>query len=223
VTAEDALAVHVSVVLLGVTVVAGEALLRVRDVETAIGGTLEGAKDTAPRGGGLAADVEEGAEGSLILVYLVDVVGLLADLGANDLAIDLGVALVNIIEANLLKETTGTKETSAVGGTVVLKTDLEAVTGKLLGVSLAKDAITVDEGVGDLADDLGVGETNDQTVLGALVLVLGLSAKALALTVVSPSLAATAELDLVTAEVCLGFLHPDERHLALRFYYVEKE
>ena len=104
VAAEDALAVHVGVVLLGVAVVAGEALLGVGDVEASVGGPLEGAEDAASGGGGLAADVEEGAEGALVLVDLVDVVGLLSLLAGDDLAVDLGVALVDVVEADLLEE-----------------------------------------------------------------------------------------------------------------------
>ena len=213
VAAEDALAVHVGVVLLGVAVVAGEALLGVGDVQTAVGGPLEGAEDAAAGGGGLAADVEEGAEGALVLVDLVDVVGLLALLAGDDLAVDLGVALVDVVEADLLEEAAGDEEAGGVGGGVVLEADLEAVAGELLGVGLAQDAVAVDEGVGDLADDLRVGEADDEAVLGALVLVLGLADEALALAVVRAALAAAAELDLVPAEVRLGLLNLDEGHL----------
>jgi len=206
VAAEDALAVHVGVVLLGVAVVAREALLGVGDVESAVGCALEGAEDAAAGGGGLAADVEEGAEGALVLVDLIDVVGLLSLLAGDDLAVDLGVALVDVVEADLLEEAAGDEEACGVGGAVVLQADLEAVAGELLGVGLAQNAVAVDERVGDLADDLGVGEADDQAVLGALVLVLGLGNEALALTVVRAALAAAAELDLVPAEVRLGLL-----------------
>ena len=213
VAAEDALAVHVGVVLLGVAVVAREALLGVGDVEAAVGGTLEGAEDAASGGGGLAADVEEDAEGALVLVNFVDVVGLLSILAGDDLAVDLGVALVDVVEADLLEEAARDEEAGGVGGGVVLEADVEAVAGQLLGVGLAQDAVAVDEGVGDLADHLRVGEADDQTVLGALVLVLGLGDEALALPVVRAALAAAAELHLVPAEVALRLLELDERHL----------
>ena len=75
---------------------------------------------------------------------------------------------------------------------------------------MAEDSITVYQGVGNLADNLGVGETNDKTVLGGLVLVLVLGAKTLTLTVVSLSLAAATELDLVPGEVGFAFLDSDE-------------
>jgi hypothetical protein len=41
---------------------------------------------------------------------------------------------------------------------------------------MGKDAISVNEGVCNLADDKSVGETYDETVLGGLVLVLCLGA-----------------------------------------------
>jgi hypothetical protein len=76
---------------------------------------------------------------------------------------------------------------------------------------LAQNAVTIDKGVCDLTDYLGVGETNDKTVLGGLVLVLVLGTKSLTLTVVGLSLTSTSELDLVTREVTLGFLNFNER------------
>jgi hypothetical protein len=61
-----------------------------------------------------------------------------------------------------------------------------------------------------LADHLGVGETNDKTVLWRLVLVLVLGTKTLTLTVVGLSLAAATELDLVPRKVGLALLDFDE-------------
>jgi len=58
---------------------------------------------------------------------------------------------------------------------------------------------------------LSVGETNHETVLGRLVLVLVLADEALALTVVGLSFAATAKLDLVTREVRLVLFELDKR------------
>jgi hypothetical protein len=61
-----------------------------------------------------------------------------------------------------------------------------------------------------LTDDLGVGETNDKTVLGGLVLILVLGAKSLSLTVVCLSFASAPKLDLEPAEVGLALLDFDE-------------
>jgi len=189
--------VHVGVILLGVAVVTGESLLGVGNVQTTIGGSLEGSKETVSGGGGLQTNIQEGAEGALVVIDLLDVVGLLVVLGGDNLTIDLGVSLVKIVESDLLEETAGAEETGAVGSCVVLQTDGESVTAELGGLSLAEDAITIDESVSDLADYLGVGETDDESVLGGLVLVLVLSTQSLSCTIIGLTLTSASELDLV--------------------------
>merc|ERR1719258_241480 len=94
--------------------------------------------------GALQRDVEKAAEGALVLINLINIVCLLAYLAANDLAVDLSVALVDRVEANLLEEATGDEESGAVGGAIVFEADLETIAGKLVGGGLAKDAIAVD-------------------------------------------------------------------------------
>ena len=205
VSAKNALAVHVGVVLLGVAVVSGESLLGVGDIESTVGGSLEGSKETVSGGGGLATNIQQGAEGALVVVDFLDVVGLVVPLGGNDFSVDLGVSLVHIIESDLLEETAGAEKTGAVGSGVVLQTDRESVAAEFGGLGLAEDAVTIDESVGDLADNLGVGETDYETVLGGLVLVLVLGTQPLALAVIGLTLASAAELDLIPRKVGLGF------------------
>lgn len=176
VSTEDALTVHVRVVLLGVTVVTRESLLGMGDVKSTIGGALQGTEDTASSGGGLASNIEKSTEGTLVLIDLINVVCGLTDRGRDDISIDLVITLVNIIQTNLLEETTSAQQSSTVGGGVVLKTDLQSVTGEFVRAGRRKDTVTIDQGVHDLADHLTVGETNDDTVLGGLVLILGLAA-----------------------------------------------
>jgi len=158
--------VHIRVVFLGVTVVSGESLLGVGNVESTVGGYLKGSEKTGNSGGGLEDNVHECAEGALVFIDFFDVVGLLAVLGCDDFSVDLGVSLVELVESNLLEETTGAEETGAVGGGVVLQTNGKSVSSELSGLGLAKDAVSIDKSVRDLADDLGVCETNDKTVLG---------------------------------------------------------
>lgn len=96
---EDVALVHLGVEGLGVTVVAGEALVAVGDIESTIGGTLEGSEDTGTSGGVLDANVKEGAEGLLVglLVELVDVVSLaIVTLGGDDVTGDVLVADVDL-------------------------------------------------------------------------------------------------------------------------------
>mmetsp|Transcript_9613 Transcript_9613/g.14529 ORF Transcript_9613/g.14529 Transcript_9613/m.14529 type:complete len:263 (-) Transcript_9613:118-906(-) len=176
VSSEDALTVHVRVVLLGVTVITRESLLGMGDVKSTIGSTLQGTEDTASSGGGLAPNIEKGTEGTLVLVDLINVVGSLSNRGRDYISIDLVITLINIIQTNLLEETTSAQQSSAVGGGVVLKTNLQSVTGQFVRAGRRKNAVTIDQGVHNLADHLTVGETHDDTVLGGLVLVLGLAA-----------------------------------------------
>mmetsp|Transcript_28688 Transcript_28688/g.61177 ORF Transcript_28688/g.61177 Transcript_28688/m.61177 type:complete len:241 (+) Transcript_28688:245-967(+) len=195
-SSEDALTVHISIVILGITIVTRETLLRVRDVKSTIGGTLQGTEDTASSGSGLATNIQKGTEGTLVFVDLVDVVSGLSNLGGDNISINLVITFVNIIQTNLLEETTSTEQSSAVSSGVVLKSNIQAVTRELGRGSRSEDAISINEGVSNLADDLTVGETDDDTVLGRLVLVLCLAAKSLTLTVVGLSLATTTEFDL---------------------------
>jgi hypothetical protein len=109
-----------------------------------------------------------------------------------------------------LQKTTSNQETSAVGSSVVLETNLESVTSKLSRFSGSKNAVSIDKRVSNLANDLAVGETNDKTVLWRLVLVFVLGTKTLALAVVRLSLAAATKLDLITRIVRLALLNFDK-------------
>lgn len=211
VSSEDAFAVRIGIVFLGITVVSRESLLGVRNVQTTISGSLEGSKNAVSSGSGLAANIQKGTEGSLVVIDFLHVVGLVVVFGLDNFGIDLGVSLVDLIESKLLKETTGAKKTGAISSGVVFQTNGKSVTSELGGLSLAENAISIDQGVRDLADNLGVGETNDESVLGRLVLVLGLSTQSLTLTVVSLSFASASELDLVPREVGLGLSFLNER------------
>jgi hypothetical protein len=214
-SSEDTFAVHIGIVLLGITIVARESLFGVRDVQTSVGSTFECAKDTASGGGGFASYVKEGAEGALVLVDFVYKVGGFTHFGFDNISINFGVAFVHIVKANLLEETTSTEESGAVGGGVVLKTDLESVAGELVRTGRGQDAISIDERVDNLANDLLVGETNDEAVFGRLVFVLGLAAETLALTVVGAAFATTAKFDLEAFVVRFGLGYFD-KHLRMK-------
>jgi len=83
--------------------------------------------------------------------------------------------------------TAGDQETDRVGGGPVGKTVLNTVSLELVGVGSDEDLVTSDLGGDDLADDVAVGEANDQAVLGGVVLVLGLGDETLAGVVVGLS------------------------------------
>jgi hypothetical protein len=202
-SSKDTFTMHINIVVLGITVISWESLLRVRNVESAIGSSLESSKDTASSSGGTASYIQKGAEGTLVLIHLIDKVGLSINFSGYNFGIDLGVSFIKLIQTNLLQQTSSDKKTGAVRSGIVLETDLESVTAQFRALGLAEDAISINERVGNLANDLGVGESNDEAVLAGLVLVLVLAAETTALTVISATFATTPVLDLVPGEVCL--------------------
>mmetsp|Transcript_32902 Transcript_32902/g.75764 ORF Transcript_32902/g.75764 Transcript_32902/m.75764 type:complete len:334 (+) Transcript_32902:300-1301(+) len=212
VSSKDAFTMHVGIVLLGVPIVSRKTFFGMGNVQTSIGGTLEGTKDAIARSGGLAADVQEATEGALVLVDLIHIVLFLIILGTHHLTIDFCVSLVGVIQSELLQETPGDQQSRAVGSSVVLESDLESIAMQFLRVGLAEDTVTIHQGVHDLADHLTIGEAHHQTVFGGLVLVLVLATETLALTVIGLALPTTAKLDLITGEVGLVFLDFDKHH-----------
>jgi hypothetical protein len=79
---------------------------------------------------------------------------------------------------------------------------LDAVGLELVGVGSAEDLVASDLGGHDLHDDVAVGETDDEAVLGRIVLVLGLGDETLTGIVVGLSLTTALVLSLVaTANV----------------------
>jgi hypothetical protein len=189
VLAHDVLLVDGGVELVSISGVAGETLVGVGDVQATVAGTLHGTEDTSTGGGVLDADIEEGAEGLLLVVELLDVVGAtVVALGGHDLAGGLLNTSVDLIKANLLQESASAEKASAVSSGVVLKADTEAVFGELGGGSRAENLVTLDLGVDDLDENESVGEANNKAVLRGLVLVLVLGDELVALTVVSAAL-----------------------------------
>merc|ERR1711939_625742 len=192
VAAEDVVAESVGVELLGLGVVAREALGVVGDEDAAVRGTLHGAKDTCAGRSAGEANVEEALEGA----------GAVLDgLGHGVRAIGLRLAFVLVCEAELGQGTAGDEKAGRVGGGPVGETVLNAVARELVGVGGGEDVVALDLGVHDLADDVAVGDADDKAVLGGVVLVLGLADEALAGVVVRLALAAATVLDLVAREV----------------------
>jgi hypothetical protein len=199
VTGEDVLAEGLGVELLGLNVVTGETLLGVRNVKTTVGGTLESGEDTGTSGGAGQTDIKVDLEGAALLT--VDLSGL----GQGELAISLLDTSEGVLDAELVDGTTGDEKTGGVGSGPVGKTVLDTVGLELVGVGSDEDLVTSDLGRDDLADDVAVGEANNQAVLGSVVLVLGLGDEALAGVVIGLSRSSTAVLDLVAPGGVLAF------------------
>lgn len=85
-----------------------------------------------------------------------------------------------------------------------------------MSVGGGENQIAGDVGGDDLGDDVLVGESDDEAVLGGVVLVLVLVDEADTGTVVGLALPAALVLDLETLEVGSGFLSFDESHCRRR-------
>ena len=206
VTTEDVLAENLSVEGLLLVIPADKTALAVGDVEATIKSTLHSGEHTAAGGGAVQTNIEQSLEGTT-LVELLD--------GLEGSTSGLGDTRVELIHAELLVKTAGDKQTSGVGSSVVGETKLDAIARKLVRVGSGHDVITVDAGVHDLADAVAVGETDNKTVLGGVVLVLVLDHKAQTLTIVSLALTATTVLSLEALEVSLILDDLLERHVVL--------
>jgi len=201
--AKDVFLVDFGVVLFALGVKSGESPVAVGDVDASVNGALEGAEDLGSGGSTSQADVEVSAEGA---VFSVDV------LNAEILAVGLRLALVNLVQTELGKNSPGYQETRAVGGGVVRQPDLDAVFGEFVSVSGLNDHVSVNTGVRYLTDDVLVGKSDDQSVLGSVVLVLILADKTTSGEVIGLSTATALVLDLKPLEVGLVLDNLDESH-----------
>jgi hypothetical protein len=85
-----------------------------------------------------------------------------------------------LVHIELTQCTAREEKTCSVGGSPVGKAIVDSVTLELVGIGGAKDFVSTELRSDKLADDVSVGESNDKTVLGRVVFVLGLSDEALA-------------------------------------------
>ena len=193
VAGEDVLAQRLGVQLLGLDVVAREALFGMGDVQTAVGGALHRAKDTGAGRGAHQSDVEVALEWTAALA--VDL-GFLSQLVLSIRLLDTGKGLV---EVELLEGAAGEQQADRVGGGPVSETVSDAVALQLVAVGAREDLVAGDLRGDDLGDDVAVGEADDQAVLGRVVLVLGLGDEPLAGVVVGLTRSATLVLDLEAA------------------------
>jgi len=184
--------------------VSGESLLVVRDVETTITSTLQGAENSVSGGGADKTDIEVGLERTSVFLDVVQ--------NTEELSVDLGGTLVHVSHFLLGEETTGGEETGGVGSGVVGKTSLETETLKLERISGNHGVITSDGGVHNLGDDSSVGSADDKSVLSGVVLVLVVDDESLSGEVVGLSLSSPSEFGLVSAGVSLVLEDLNETH-----------
>lgn len=200
VATEDVAAESLGVELLSLNVETGEAVLGVGDEDTTVRGTLHGTENTGTGGGTDKTNVKEGLERTAGALVGLDGLG---ELVLTVSLLDTSELLVN---TELLEGTAGKEKTGGVGGSPVGQTLGDTIALELVGVSGGEDLVTRDLRVDDLSNDVAVGEADNQTVLGRVVLVLGLGDEALTGVVVGLTLTATAVLGLVAAvTISFGF------------------
>jgi len=190
----DVLAKSLGVEFLGFGVVAGESVRAVWNVETTIGSTLHGTKDTGTGGGANETDVQEGLEWAAWLVSL-------GGFGEFVLTIGFFNTWEVLVELELLQDSAGEEEASGVGGGPIGEAVLDSVALEFVGVGGLDDFVSSDFSSDDLADDVLVGESNDKSVLWSIVLVSSLGDQLLAGIVVGFTLSSALVLHLVSAEV----------------------
>jgi len=191
VTTEDVFAQGLSIELLGLNVVTWEAVLGVGDENATVGSTLHGPEDTGTSGSTVKTNIEESLEWSSLAV--------LTSLSERVLSIGLLNTLEILIHAELLENTTSDQKTGAVCGSPVGETVFDAIGLEFVGVGSAENLVARDLGGHDLHDNVAVGEADDETVLGRIVLVLGLGDEALASIVIGLSDTTAFVLGLVAA------------------------
>jgi len=173
-------------------VVADESLLIVIDVDTTVGGTLHGGKNTGTSGGTCKTDIEEGLEWTASLLEFLDLV---------KLSVDLFLALVLVSQVEASQQATSAQKTSGIGGGIVGQTESDSMSLELMGIGAGKNNVTDHLGGGNLAANVLVANAYDESVFGAVVLVLVLADQSLAGTVVSLTLPSSTVFGLEAFEV----------------------
>ena len=199
VATENVLLERLAVKFLGLNVVAGETLLRVRHKDTTVRSTLQDGKHAGTGRGAGKTDVKEGLEWTARLAIVT-----LGGLGERKLTVSLLNTRKLLVEAELLEHTASNEKTDTVRGGPVGKAVLDAVRLELVRVGGNKHLVTVDFGRNNLGDDIAVREPDDEAVLGRAVLVLGLRNETLAGVVVGLAFTSSAVLGLVPAANMLG-------------------
>jgi len=203
VLSEDAIAMSLSIVLLGRGIVAEETSLTVWNVDSAISSTLHHSEHLGTSACASEPNIQDCLEGIRIVTLTLDVVVL---------AINFLSALVQLVKVELLQMTTSEQQSGTVGSSIVGEPDLHAIARQLMSIRRVHNHVSVDTRVGDLRDDVLVGEANDQTVLRRVVLVLVLNSETLASIVVRLAFTAALELRLEALEVGAILHDLDQTH-----------
>ena len=104
-----------------------------------------------------------------------------------------------VCEFEFRENAAGDQKTDAVGSGPIGEAVLHTISLQLVAVSRTEDLVAVEFGRDDLADNVFIGEANDQAVFGCIVFVLRLSDETLAGIIVGLALSTTLVFGLVAA------------------------
>ena len=203
VAGEDVLSQGLGIELLGLDIPTGESRGGVGNVKSTIGSTLENTEALGTGGGSGHTDIKENLEGSRTV---------LNGLGELVLTLNLLNSLVGLVEAELLKSSSGNKKTNGVGGSPVGKTVLDTVSGELVSVGSGENNVTLELRRHNLGNDVLVGESDNKSVLGGVVLGLVLGHESLSSIIVGLTFSSSTEGGLEPRVVSRGLDNLVERH-----------
>ena len=209
VLSEDSVSVDGWLVLLGsalgVDDLSWESGDGVWDIESSIGGSLQDGENSVSDSGSGKTDIQNSLEWSSF------VIGVFRDIGF--LSGDVVDTWVEGIHLELLEQSSGQQQSGGVGGWVAGQSGVDSPSLELSGGGAGEDSVSLQGGVDDLGDDVSVGDSSDQSVLGGVVLILILEDQSLSGIVVGFSLSSSSELGLVSLEVSGVLNKLDEGHL----------
>lgn len=123
------------------------------------------------------------------------------------------VGLEGLVELENIEGSSGKQETGGIGSGVVGQSSVETEFLELLRCGLGNDLVSLESGEGDLGDDLGVGDSGNESVFWSQILVDLLGDHFLSCQVVSLSFSSSLELSLESLEVSLVLNNLYECHL----------
>jgi len=168
VSTEDVFAVGFGVEVVFFVVVAWESFGGVWDIETTVDGSFQSTKNFVSGGGSGETGIEEASEWTWTIFAWFDVVFI---------TIDFSLTFVKFVELHFGEKSSSEEKTSAVVGGVVGEADFDTEFGEFVSVSSADDNITAHSWVSNLADNISVGGSNNQSVFWGVEFVLVLGAE----------------------------------------------
>jgi hypothetical protein len=197
VATEDVFAVGFGVEFVFLGIVTWKSFGRVRNIKSTVDGSLEGTENFVTGGGSGETGVQKASEWTWTFVGWFNVVFI---------SVDFFLSFVDGIELHLGEKSSGEEETGAVVSGVVGEAGLDSEFRELVGVSGTDNNISAHPWVGDLADDIPVGGSDDQPIFRGVELVLVLGTEASSCLVIGFTFLPPLEFRLKSLEVGLVFL-----------------